>query len=116
MQFPASLILLGPNVDALLVGIHVRDAMMALIHVELGTTLPTYIGAVTQAACADPDAKGVLRAPAAPLDVTPGDGRGGDFFADAPWLTETGARVPSCNTWAVLPDAELDSYLVPQLH
>lgn len=90
--------------------------MMALIHVQLGTTLPTYIGAVTQAACTDVDAENMLRAPAAPLDVTPGDGSIGDSFSANAWLTETGAPVPSCNKWAVLPDAELDSYLVPQLH
>ena len=117
VQFPASMVLLGPDADALLLGIHVRDAMGALVHVDLGTTLPTYLAAVTAAACVAEDDTRVLLAPAAPPDVAPGraDPPGG-FFSARPWLTRAGERVQSCQQWAVLDDAKLDAVLVPMLH
>ena len=52
VQFPASSLLLGPRGDALLMGIHVRDAMSALIHVDLGgAAMPDILAEVTAVAC-----------------------------------------------------------------
>ena len=58
VQFPSSMVLLGPNADALLMGMHVRDAMGALIHVNLGTTMPDYLRDVTAASCEEEEGGG----------------------------------------------------------
>jgi hypothetical protein len=119
VQFPASSLLLGPRGDALLMGIHVRDAMSALIHVDLGgAAMPDILAEVTAVACEETGGEGdVLRAPAAPPHVTATSREGeGGFFSGEPWLTRDGATVPSCKRWATIADTNLDSLLVPMLH
>lgn len=118
VQFPASMVLLGPNADALLMGIHVRDAMGALVHVNLGTTMPDYLEAVTEAACMEVDESGAsIMSPNAPADWTPNSPDSlGNHFSRIPWLTTSGNKIKACKTWSVLPDGGLDSILVPMLH
>jgi hypothetical protein len=119
VQFPASALLLGPRADALLMGIHVRDAMSALIHVDLGGAgMPDILAEVTALSCEEPGGEDdPLRAPEAPPHVraTSLEGAGG-FFSSEPWRTREGATVPSCKRWATIADGALDSLLVPMLH
>ena len=116
VQFPSSMILLGPYADALLMGVHVRDAMGALIHVNLGTTMPDYLRSVTSVSCEEEEIGVTIKAPAAPQDWAPNqaDPPNG-HFSHVSWLTSDGKEVPACKRWAILPEP-LDGILVPSLH
>ena len=116
VQFPASVLLLGPKADALLMGIHVRDAMSSLIHVDLGTPLVDVLAQVTEQACSETEAGGaLLMAPAAPEDMQAGTVLG-SHFSDKAWRTSEGKTIPACKRWTVMDSGALDGLLVPMLH
>jgi len=116
VQFPASCILLGPRGDALLLGIHVRDAMSALIHVDLGGSIVDTLAAVTEQACEE-FGEGVLMAPEAPSDVTATTPQVGSGFSPTlEWLTDGGKTVRKCNKWAIMDSSLLDRLIQPMLH
>ena len=116
VQFPASALLLGPGADALLMGIHVRDAMSALIHVDLGTPLVDVLAQVTEQACEEA-AEGGARAmaPEAPEDMAAGTVTPSALGQRA-WRTSDGRTFPACKRWAVMDSAGLDALIVPMLH
>jgi hypothetical protein len=121
VQFPASVLLLGPKADALLMGIHVRDAMSALIHVDLGAPLVDMLAQVTEQACEEAEDGRLALAPDAPEDMVAGTkpggvGGGNGFFSDKPWTTSQGKTFPACKRWKVMDSSLLDPLLVPMLH
>jgi len=115
VQFPASCILLGPKIDALLIGMHVRDAMSSLIHVDLGGSFVDTLAAVTEQACEE-FGEGVLMAPAAPPNVQATTKSAPEFFSDTKWLTGSGKTVPTCRKWRVMDSHRMDSLIQPMLH
>jgi hypothetical protein len=118
VQFPASVVLLGPQGDALLMGIHVRDAMSALVHVDLGTPMVDLLAEVTEQACSQVDeGGGVLMSPEAPEDMAAGTvlGEGGSS-SSREWRTTDGRSIPLCKKWTVMDPGVLDGLIVPMLH
>ena len=116
VQFPASVLLLGPRADALLMGIHVRDAKSSLVHVGLGAPLVDVLAQVTEQACSEAEAGGALHmAPAAPEDMQAGKVLG-SHFSDKAWRTSEGKTIPACKRWTVMDSGALDGLLVPMLH